>query len=89
MFGGFLIAGDGDFLEHRAFGQDNDEPGRVGMYTGLVNRVYPGGSEVDWVEPSLELQLGGRGVERVYDAFHLLQTDPSVQVIFAIHTLYL
>lgn len=53
------------------------------MYTGLVNRASPVGSEVDWIEPCLELQLGARGVERVYDAFQLLQTDPSVQVTFA------
>ncbi|CAK9310804.1 unnamed protein product [Citrullus colocynthis] len=64
---------------HQVFGQENDEAGRVGKYTGLVNRVSPVGSEVDWVEPCLELQLGGRGVQRFYDAFHLLQTDPSVQ----------
>lgn len=55
-------------------------------YTGLVNRISPVESEVDWIEPCLELRLGGFGVERVYDAFHLLQTDPSVQVTFAIRS---
>ncbi|XP_023534466.1 uncharacterized protein LOC111796017 [Cucurbita pepo subsp. pepo] len=64
---------------NQVFGQEKDELGRVGMYTGLVNRASPVGSEVDWIEPCLELQLGARGVERVYDAFQLLQTDPSVQ----------
>lgn len=75
-----------EFAERRVFGQENDEAGRVGKYTGLVNRVSPVGSEVDWVEPCLEVQLDGRGVERVYDAFHLLQTDPSVQVTFTIRS---
>ncbi|KGN49943.1 hypothetical protein Csa_000043 [Cucumis sativus] len=65
---------------HEVFGQEeNDEAGQARKYTGLVNRISPVGSDVDWIEPCLEMRLGGFGVERVYDAFHLLQTDPSVQ----------
>lgn len=41
-------------------------------------------AELDWVEPSLHLSnsraLQPYGPDRVYDAFHLLQTDPSIQV---------
>ncbi|KAG8390241.1 hypothetical protein BUALT_Bualt01G0063300 [Buddleja alternifolia] len=40
-------------------------------------------SEMDWIEPSLHLcnsrMLRTHGSDRVYDAFHLLQTEPSVQ----------
>ncbi|XP_022156582.1 uncharacterized protein LOC111023458 [Momordica charantia] len=64
---------------HQVFGEEKDDSGRVGKYMGLANRVSSVGSGSDWVEPCLELQMGGRGVERVFDAFHLLQTDPSVQ----------
>ncbi|KAJ0041982.1 hypothetical protein Pint_17192 [Pistacia integerrima] len=39
--------------------------------------------ELDWVEPSLHLSnsrmLQPYGPDRVYDAFHLLQTEPSIQ----------
>ncbi|XP_031259156.1 uncharacterized protein LOC116117262 [Pistacia vera] len=40
-------------------------------------------AELDWVEPSLHLSnsrmLQPYGPDRVYDAFHLLQTEPSIQ----------
>ncbi|XP_044504925.1 uncharacterized protein LOC123225122 [Mangifera indica] len=40
-------------------------------------------AELDWVEPSLHLSnsraLQPYGPDRVYDAFHLLQNDPSIQ----------
>lgn len=43
----------------------------------------PTGSELDCVEPSFHLcnsrVLQPHGSDRVYDAFHLLQTEPSVQ----------
>ncbi|XP_062163105.1 uncharacterized protein LOC133870081 [Alnus glutinosa] len=43
----------------------------------------PTGSELDWVEPSLHLcnsrTLQPLGSDRVFDAFHLMQTEPSVQ----------
>ncbi|KAJ0098457.1 hypothetical protein Patl1_19837 [Pistacia atlantica] len=43
-------------------------------------------AELDWVEPSLHLSnsrmLQPYGPDRVYDAFHLLQTEPSIQCIF-------
>lgn len=48
----------------------------------------PNGSELDWVEPSLHLcnsrMLQPHGSDRVYDAFHLLQTEPSVQVPYTV-----
>ncbi|KAI3918727.1 hypothetical protein MKX01_042047 [Papaver californicum] len=41
------------------------------------------GPDGDWVEPALHVNnprtLRSHGYERVYTAFHLLQTDPSVQ----------
>lgn len=43
----------------------------------------PTGSELDWVEPSFHLcnsrVLQPHGSNKVYDAFHMLQTEPSVQ----------
>ncbi|XP_059460718.1 uncharacterized protein LOC132189900 isoform X4 [Corylus avellana] len=43
----------------------------------------PTGSELDWMEPSPHLcnsrTLQPHGSDRVYDAFHLLHTEPSVQ----------
>lgn len=51
---------------------------------GLVDRVSSVGSELDWMEPSAYLcnskMLQPHASERVYDAFHLLQTESSVQV---------
>ncbi|KAF3956973.1 hypothetical protein CMV_017961 [Castanea mollissima] len=45
--------------------------------------MSPTGSELDWVEPSFHLcnsrVLQPHGSDRVYDAFHMLQTEPSVQ----------
>ncbi|KAH0979122.1 hypothetical protein GBA52_006299 [Prunus armeniaca] len=50
---------------------------------GLVDRVSSVGSELDWMEPSAYLcnskMLQPHDSERVYDAFHLLQTESSVQ----------
>lgn len=44
------------------------------------------GSASDWIEPSMHIcnskLLKSYGSNRVYDAFHLLQTEPSIQVIF-------
>lgn len=41
-------------------------------------------TELDWIEPSLCLSnsrmLQPYPADRVYDAFHLLQTEPSIQV---------
>ncbi|KAK6250426.1 hypothetical protein QQP08_010906 [Theobroma cacao] len=51
--------------------------------TGSMHRVHSAGSELEWKEPSLHLYNTGAlqpyGTNRVYDAFHLLQTEPLVQ----------
>ncbi|GLT83983.1 hypothetical protein SLE2022_022430 [Rubroshorea leprosula] len=51
--------------------------------TGLLHRVSSVGSDIDWMEPSVHLYtsrvLHPYGSNRVYDAFHLLQTDPCIQ----------
>ena len=54
---------------------------------GFVHPASSAGSELDWMEPSACLSnnskmLQSYGSERVYDAFHLLQTESSVQVPF-------
>ncbi|KAL0452582.1 UNVERIFIED_CONTAM: hypothetical protein Slati_1236300 [Sesamum latifolium] len=50
---------------------------------GSEKRVSLSEFEKDWVEPSLHLansrMFQTYGSDRVYDAFHLLQTEPSVQ----------
>ncbi|XP_042991619.1 uncharacterized protein LOC122318393 [Carya illinoinensis] len=51
---------------------------------GVADQVTsPTGLELDWVEPSLHLCnsriLQTQGSNRVYNALHLLQTEPSVQ----------
>ncbi|KAK1399629.1 Hybrid signal transduction histidine kinase [Heracleum sosnowskyi] len=56
---------------------------QVNSPTGFLHRVPSYGSEVDWMEPSLSLcnasLLKPFGSDRLYDAFHLLQTEPHVQ----------
>lgn len=48
-----------------------------------MNRVSSVGRELDWIEPSFNLcnprMLQCHGYDRVYDAFHLLHTEPSIQ----------
>ncbi|KAK6132210.1 hypothetical protein DH2020_034030 [Rehmannia glutinosa] len=50
---------------------------------GIENMISSSESEVDWVEPSVTLcnsrMLRPYGSDRVYDAFHMLQSEPSVQ----------
>lgn len=57
-----------------SFGLDEDISDQVASPTGL---------EIDWVEPSLHLcnprKLQLHVPDRVSDAFHLLQTEPTVQ----------
>ncbi|KAL0304096.1 UNVERIFIED_CONTAM: hypothetical protein Sradi_6277700 [Sesamum radiatum] len=59
----------------------DDEDSRTKGFEGMISSSE---SEVDWVEPSLTLYNSRMlqrpcGSSRVYDAFHLLQTEPSVQ----------
>lgn len=55
--------------------------------TGLGHRVSSVGSELDWVEPPLHpcnsKMMQPHGYSNVYDAFHLLQTEPSIQVFYS------
>ncbi|KAA3475694.1 transmembrane protein [Gossypium australe] len=51
--------------------------------SGSMHRVHSVGSELDWMEPSMQL-YNTRAFQpyvsnSVYDAFHLLQTDPAIQ----------
>lgn len=53
------------------------------VYDSEYDEVDKAGSELDWMEPSMQGYVSrtfhSPGPGRVYDAFHLLQTDPSVQ----------
>ncbi|XP_052184566.1 uncharacterized protein LOC127796452 isoform X2 [Diospyros lotus] len=48
-----------------------------------LQQASSAGTELDWIEPSLQLHnprmLQPYGTNRVYDAFHLLQTEPCIQ----------
>ncbi|KAI8029170.1 hypothetical protein LOK49_LG01G01274 [Camellia lanceoleosa] len=72
------------FIKDRlAYNSDNDVADEITSPTGLVTRVSSVGTELDWIEPSMQpcnpRMLQRHGSDRVYDAFHLLQTDPSIQ----------
>ncbi|KAH9622711.1 hypothetical protein KSS87_011410 [Heliosperma pusillum] len=62
---------------------DNDMSGQITSATNVLQRASSSGSELDWIEPSMQLYnrrlAHSYGWEKVYDAFHLLQTEPSVQ----------
>ncbi|KAJ7949564.1 Uncharacterized conserved protein (UCP012943) [Quillaja saponaria] len=64
------------------YGLDKDLEDKV-INPGLLCQVSLDGSELDWMEPSSHECSSGvirhHGSDRVYDAFHLLQTEPSVQ----------
>ncbi|XP_011076391.1 uncharacterized protein LOC105160622 [Sesamum indicum] len=59
----------------------DNEDSRTKGFEGMISSSE---SEVDWFEPSLSVYNSRMlqrpcGSSRVYDAFHLLQTEPSVQ----------
>lgn len=59
---------------------DKDVVDQITSASGSVHRVNLLGSESDWIEPSDYLcNSQPHGCERVYDAFHLLQNESSVQ----------
>ncbi|KAF5731056.1 hypothetical protein HS088_TW19G00660 [Tripterygium wilfordii] len=66
-----------------AYNSDRNGANRIPSFTDLVDPVSSVGLDLNWVEPSQHyynsrmLQCQGR--DRVYDAFHLLQTEPFVQ----------
>lgn len=60
---------------------DKDVVDQITSASGSVHRVNLLGSDSDWIEPSDYLcNSQPHGCERVYDAFHLLQNESSVQV---------
>lgn len=63
-------------------GGENQSP----IATGMVHQVPSFGSDSDWMEPSMQLchsrTLQPHAYDQVYNAFDLLRTEPSVQVIF-------
>lgn len=62
---------------------DKGEEHQVIIPTDFVHQISSAGSEGDWMEPSICMcnskMLQRYGSERVYDAFHLLRTEPLVQ----------
>lgn len=61
---------------------DKDLGNEASSLPDSVHNVLSSESELDWIEPSLlgTMMYPGSERGRVYDAFHLLQTDPTVQV---------
>ncbi|XVF08480.1 hypothetical protein REPUB_Repub07fG0006800 [Reevesia pubescens] len=66
-----------------SFNAGKDIAYQIPSPSGSMHRVPSAGSELDWIEPSLHLYNTGAlqpyGSNRVYDAFQLLQTEPTVQ----------
>ncbi|KAK0595990.1 hypothetical protein LWI29_011755 [Acer saccharum] len=64
---------------------EKDVVDQISSSSGLGHSVASIGSELDWIEPasfpSSKRMLLPYGYDRVYDAFHLLQTEPSIQVV--------
>ncbi|XP_050225563.1 uncharacterized protein LOC126675038 isoform X1 [Mercurialis annua] len=60
-----------------------DVANQISSPTGRLRSVSPVGSEADWIEPSMHLcnsrMFHPYSPDRVYDAFHLLQHEPSVK----------
>ncbi|PSS33189.1 Protein PHOTOPERIOD-INDEPENDENT EARLY FLOWERING like [Actinidia chinensis var. chinensis] len=72
------------FMKGRlAHSLDKDVADEIASPTATLKRVSSVGKKLDWIEPSLHLCNPGllqrRGYDRVYDAFHLLHTEPSIQ----------
>ncbi|KAL2527031.1 Uncharacterized conserved protein (UCP012943) [Abeliophyllum distichum] len=69
-------------LGKEKLGQDFEKD-EVNSQIGYRQILSSAESKVDWIEPSLHLfnsrMLQPRGADRVYDAFHLLQTETGVQ----------
>ncbi|KAK2654220.1 hypothetical protein Ddye_014076 [Dipteronia dyeriana] len=61
---------------------EKDVVDQISSSSGIGHRVASIGSELDWMEPAPFLSntrmLHPYGYDRVYDAFHLLQTEPSI-----------
>ncbi|KAJ0576690.1 hypothetical protein HanIR_Chr05g0227261 [Helianthus annuus] len=56
---------------------------------GLEKILSPTGFELDWREPSMQLCYSTSALQvprsdKVFDAFHMLQTDPSVQMVISL-----
>jgi len=69
-----------------AYESDKDVPDETTSPLVMVKRVSSVGTELDWIEPSPQCSprmLQPYGSDRVYDAFHLLQTEPCIQRMVA------
>ncbi|VVA92590.1 unnamed protein product [Arabis nemorensis] len=62
---------------------DNGVGNQIPIATGMVHQVPSFGSDLDWMEPSMQLChsriLQPHAYDQVYGAFDLLRTEPSVQ----------
>ncbi|XP_065871601.1 uncharacterized protein [Euphorbia lathyris] len=72
------------FISDRfAYNEDKDVADQISSPLGILRRASPAGSDLDWVEPSPHLcnsrMLHPYGPDRVYDTFHLLQSEPAIQ----------
>lgn len=68
-----------------ACNSDKDVTDPISSTNGCLIRQASSSSESDWREPSLQLcdpkVLQTYGSNKVYDAFHLMRTDSSIQVL--------
>ena len=77
---------DSQIIEDKfACNSDNDVTNAISSPAGSLICQASSCSESDWQEPSLQLcdpmALKTYESNRVYDAFHMMQTDASIQVL--------
>ncbi|XP_060203357.1 uncharacterized protein LOC132631697 isoform X1 [Lycium barbarum] len=65
------------------YNSNEDKTDELSSSLDLSREVSSSGSVSDWIEPSLHIcnskLLQSYGASRVFDAFHMLQTEPSIQ----------
>lgn len=66
------------------YNSNEDKTDELTSSINLMREVSSSGSVSDWIEPSMHIcnskLIQSYGANRVFDAFHLLQTEPSIQV---------
>ncbi|KAK1366692.1 hypothetical protein POM88_042253 [Heracleum sosnowskyi] len=69
--------------DRAAYDSDKDVANHMYSPTNLIRKIPSVGSEVNWMEPSLQPWnsrfLKPQGSDRVCNALHLLQTEPAIQ----------
>ncbi|KAK1357972.1 hypothetical protein POM88_051228 [Heracleum sosnowskyi] len=77
--------------DRAAYDSDKDIANHIYSPTNLIRKISSVGSEVNWMEPSLQPWnsrfLKPQGSDRVCNALHLLQTEPTTTIQICIDLL--